>query len=43
VINDFGPLTDIGPTPPYPAGVHLLPIGRRAFLDYTPIASAPRL
>ena len=43
VINDFGPLTDIGPSPPYPEGVHMLPIGRRAFLDYTPVASAPRL
>ena len=43
VINDFGPLTDIGPSPPYPAGVHMLPIGRRAFLDYTPVASVPRL
>ena len=43
VINDFGPLTDIGPSPPYPAGVHMAPIGRRAFLDYTPVASAPRL
>jgi alkaline phosphatase D len=43
VLNDFGPLTDIGPSPPYPAGVHMLPIGRRAFLDYTPVASAPRL
>jgi alkaline phosphatase D len=31
VINDFGPLTD------------LAPIGLRAFLDYTPISSAPRL
>lgn len=43
VINDFGPLTDIGPSPPYPAGVHMLPIGRRAFLDYTPVADPPRL
>ena len=43
VINDFGPLTDVGSTPPYEPGVHLLPIGRRAFLDYTPVASAPRL
>jgi alkaline phosphatase D len=43
VINDFGPLTDVGPTPPYPPGLHLLPIGLRAFLDYTPVASAPRL
>jgi alkaline phosphatase D len=31
VINDFGPLTE------------LLPIGLQAFLDYTPVASAPRL
>jgi alkaline phosphatase D len=43
VINDFGPLTDIGPSPPYPAGVHLLPIGLQAFLEYTPVTSAPRL
>jgi alkaline phosphatase D len=43
VINDFGPLTDIGTIPPYTPGVHLLPIGLRAFLDYTPVASAPRL
>jgi alkaline phosphatase D len=43
VINDFGPLTDIGSGPPYTPGVHLLPIGLQAFLDYTPIATAPRL
>jgi alkaline phosphatase D len=43
VINDFGPLTDVGSAPPYPPGLHLLPIGLRAFLDYTPVASAPRL
>jgi alkaline phosphatase D len=43
VINDFGPLTDIGSAPPYAPGVHLLPIGLQAFLDYTPIATAPRL
>jgi alkaline phosphatase D len=43
VINDFGPLTDVGPSPPYPPDLHLLPIGLRAFLDYTPVASAPRL
>lgn len=43
VINDLGPLTDIGPAPPYPPDLHLLPIGLRAFLDYTPVASAPRL
>jgi alkaline phosphatase D len=43
VINDFGPLTDVGTSPPYSPEVHLLPIGLRAFLDYTPVASAPRL
>jgi alkaline phosphatase D len=43
VINDFGPLTDVGTAPPYSPDVHLLPIGLRAFLDYTPVASAPRL
>ncbi len=43
VINDFGPLTDVGTAPPYPPGLHLLPIGLRAFLDYTPVGSAPRL
>ena len=43
VINDFGPLTDVGSGPPYPPDLHLLPIGLEAFLDYTPIANAPRL
>jgi alkaline phosphatase D len=37
VVNDFGPLTDAPTTPPY-SGIHLLPIGLQAFLDYTPIA-----
>ena len=40
VVNDFGPLNDTRSTPPYTAGVHLLPIGLEAFLDYTPIAVA---
>jgi alkaline phosphatase D len=43
VINDFGPATDVGSAPPYPPDLHLLPIGLRAFLNYTPVASAPRL
>jgi alkaline phosphatase D len=43
VINDLGPHTDIGPAPPYPPELHLLPIGLRAFLDYTPVVTAPRL
>jgi alkaline phosphatase D len=38
VVNDFGPLNDTRSTPPYTPGVHLLPIGLEAFLDYTPIA-----
>jgi alkaline phosphatase D len=41
VVNDFGPLSDTRMTPPYTPGVHLLPIGLDAFLDYTPIAVAP--
>jgi alkaline phosphatase D len=40
VVNDFGPLTDTRSTPPYTPGVHLLPLGLRAFLDYTPVAIA---
>ena len=40
VVNDFGPLTDAPTTPPY-TGAHLLPLGRQAFVDYTPIATAP--
>jgi alkaline phosphatase D len=40
VINDFGPFTDTGSGPPYTPGVHLMPLGLRAFLDYTPVVSA---
>ena len=40
VVNDFGPLTDTRSTPPYTPGVHLMPIGLEAFLDYTPVAIA---
>jgi alkaline phosphatase D len=40
VVNDFGPLTDTRSTPPYTPGVHLMPLGLRAFLDYTPVAIA---
>jgi alkaline phosphatase D len=40
VVNDFGPLNDTRSTPPYTPGVHLMPIGRKAFIDYTPIAIA---
>jgi alkaline phosphatase D len=42
VVNDFGPLTDAPSTPPY-TGAHLLPLGRQAFLDYTPLVSESRL
>ena len=41
VVDDFGPLNDTRSTPPYTPGVHLLPIGLEAFLDYIPIAIAP--
>jgi alkaline phosphatase D len=37
VLNDFGPLTDTRATPPYDPTVHLMPLGRQAFLDYTPL------
>jgi alkaline phosphatase D len=39
VVNDFGPLTDTRSTPPYTPGVHLMPLGLRAFMDYTPLAT----
>lgn len=42
VVNDLGPLTDRRDAPPYSAGVPLLPLGLRAFLDYTPLASDAR-
>ena len=41
VVNDFGPLTDTRASPPYDPGVHLMPLGRQAFLDYTPITRYP--
>jgi alkaline phosphatase D len=41
VVNDFGPLSDTRSTSPYTPGIHLLPIGLDAFIDYTPIAIAP--
>jgi alkaline phosphatase D len=40
VVNDFGPLNDTRSTAPYTPGIHLLPFGLEAFLDYTPIAIA---
>ena len=40
IVNDAGPLHDTRATPPYTPGVHLLPLGLRAFADYTPIATA---
>ncbi len=42
VFNDFGPQRDTGPSPPYPPGRHLLPLGRKAFLDYNPFPDPPR-
>jgi alkaline phosphatase D len=40
VVNDFGPLTDAPTAPPY-TGTHLMPLGREAFLEYTPLTSFP--
>jgi alkaline phosphatase D len=41
VLNDFGPSSDTRATPPYDPTVHLLPIGRQAFENYTPITRDP--
>ncbi len=41
VVNDFGPQLDTRQEPPYIPGEHLLPLGRRAFEDYNPIAENP--
>ena len=44
VVNDFGPTSDTRDTAPYSAGVHLMPAGLRAFIDYnaiTPDSSSP--
>ncbi len=41
VVNDFGPLHDTRDSTPYSADVPLLPIGLKAFLDYTPIRKSP--
>jgi alkaline phosphatase D len=41
VLNDFGPLSDTRATPPYDPTVHMMPIGRQAFEDYTPVARHP--
>jgi alkaline phosphatase D len=37
IVNDAGPLHDTRREPPWTEGVHLLPIGLRAFLEYNPI------
>jgi len=42
VVNDFGPLQDTRDSAPYSAAVHLLPMGLKAFLDYTPIRKSQR-
>lgn len=41
VTNDFGPHDDWHGYPPYTIGAHLLPLGRRALLDYNPIHEDP--
>ncbi|MDN5869635.1 MAG: alkaline phosphatase D family protein [Nitrococcus sp.] len=37
VVNNFGPLHDTRDEEPYTPGEDLLPLGRRAFLDYNPV------
>jgi len=37
VVNDFGPLHDTRSTAPYTEGVHLMPLGLKAFMNYNPI------
>jgi alkaline phosphatase D len=37
VVNDFGPLHDTRQEKPYTAGLRLLPLGLKAFLDYNPL------
>lgn len=41
VVNDFGPLHDTRDYVPYTPGMHLLPIGLQAFLDYNPVDIDP--
>lgn len=41
VVNDFGPLHDTRDHTPYTPGMHLLPLGLDAFLDYNPVAERP--
>ncbi len=41
VVNDFGPLNDTRDRPPYTPGVHLMPIGLKAFWDYNPLVQDP--
>jgi alkaline phosphatase D len=36
-VNDVGPLDDTREQPPYAPGVHLLPVGLRAFLEHNPV------
>jgi alkaline phosphatase D len=41
VVNDFSPDDDWHRFPPYTIGASLLPLGRRALLDYSPIFEDP--
>ncbi|MGH8488076.1 MAG: alkaline phosphatase D family protein [Gammaproteobacteria bacterium] len=40
VVNDFGPLHDTRTNAPYTLGMHLIPMGLKAMLDYNPILPA---
>lgn len=37
VVNDFGPAADTRDQPPYTPGEHLMPLGERAFREFTPL------
>ena len=41
VVNDFGPYEDRRDVAPYNKDRHLMPLGRRAFLDYNPVRGIP--
>lgn len=38
VVNDFAPSDDVRSDPPYSSGVHLLPLGRQAFVDWASLS-----
>jgi alkaline phosphatase D len=43
IVNDAGPDSDTRNQAPYVAGMHLMPLAMRAFLDYNPVIPARRI